>query len=191
MNARTGLAKVAAIALGLLGCAPPDFRPDAPFTRPLSEFRKIEIRPVRVQLAPAAPTREQVEWAEQFAGEFRKALLHRLHRKGRLDAPDGPALVLDVRIVRYELEVLSGGTDSPSHADSKIEIVVTFRDEAGSKIGSGSVIATGTGSAPRFSLENSEAAAISSVHKFIRKSLGRKSEEDEPESPVPGIVPSP
>jgi hypothetical protein len=196
MNATTVAGKrfrwlCGAILAGLLGCAPPSFLPEGPFARPLGEFRRIHIRPVRVELASPSPTREQVQGAELFAIEFRKALVHRLHRKGLLDAPEGPTLLLDVRIVRYEWEVVPGGADLPPRTDSRIDVAVTFRDEAGSTIGTGSVAATGAGSAPRFSLENSEKAAISSIYTFIRKSLRRKTEADAPETPDAEIVPLP
>jgi hypothetical protein len=173
------------------GCAAPDFVIDGPFGRSLNDFRRIEIRPVRVALASANATPEQAEKARGFAAEFGNSLLHRLHRRGRLDAAQGPLLVVECRVLRYEWTEVEGNQDARARSDARIQVAVTFRDEAGTRIGSGTVLATGAGSAPHLALEDAGNGTVASVYKFIRKGLGRKEEKDGTDSPEPERVPLP
>jgi len=180
----------AALSALVAGCAAPDFVVDGPFGRSLKEFRRIEIRPVRLALESQNPTQEQSQRAREFAAEFGNALVHRLHRRGYLDAAEGPTLVLECRVLKVEWTEVAGNEYSPSRSDARIQLAVTFRDESGTRIGSGRVSASGAGSMPRFALENARNGAVASVYKFLRKGVGRHLEKGSEEIPEPELVPS-
>ncbi len=171
------------LALGFAGCAAPDFVIEGPFVRSLKEFRRLEIRPVQVALQSANPAPEQLQGAKAFAAEFGDALLHRLHRRGRLDAVQGPTLVLECRVLKYEWKETAGNESVESRTNAVIQVSVSFRDESGARFGSGSVTATGAGSTPRDALEDARNGAVASVTKFIRKGMGRTKEPEEPPEP--------
>jgi hypothetical protein len=173
------------------GCAAPNFVPDGPFGRSLKDFRRVEIRPVRVTLESKNATKEQAERAREFAAEFGGALVHRLHHRGYLDAAEGPTLVLESRVLKCEWTEIAGNDTSPSHSDALLRVAVTFRDESGTRIGGGTVTATGAGAMPRFALENARNGAVASLYKFIRKGIGRKGMNEAEEPAEPELVPSP
>jgi hypothetical protein len=160
---------IALLLAALIGCSAPDFVTDGPFSRSLKEFRRIEIRHVRVSASAAADE----PWVQEFARDLPRLVLRGLHRRGILDAPAGPILVLEARIVKGDVVEASDAA-----VDASLEVAVAFRDEAGALVGNGTVTAPGSGSSPRSALESAGNGVVASITKFLRKRIAKDPDKD-------------
>jgi hypothetical protein len=167
-------------------CASPDFAPEAPFTRPLKGFLRLEPRVLAPEFAKNAGLPERDLKATSFSKDYREALLLRLHRHKILDKLEGPLLVLEGRLLRYEWTVKPGTSEMPEQVSGTIEVTFRFTDEAGVRIGAGKVTANESGSDARTVMERAEKHVVYSMYKFLRKETGRPVE---PEPAEPQVSP--
>jgi hypothetical protein len=165
------------------GCAAPPFVTEGVFTRPLTEFRRIEPRtlslgPLQVDGPPECRSR-----AQAFSTDYRQAIAYRLHRKKILDAPEGPVLVVEGELLRYTIVTLPG---TPEHVTATVEARIVFKDETGNRLGSGRITATQGNDNLRGAIDAAEKQVIASLYKFLRKAVTGKSEAEkaEPEPPA-------
>jgi hypothetical protein len=170
------------------GCAAPPFAKEGEFARPLTEFHRIEARtlslsPLKIEGPPECRSR-----AEAFSRDYRRAITYRLHRKKILDAPEGPLLVVEGELLRYAAATQPG---SPENVSATVEVRFIFKDEAGSRLGSGRVSATQHDLNLRAAIDAAEKQVIASLYKFIRKGVTGKVEPEktEPEPPPAEVVP--
>jgi hypothetical protein len=182
-----GPAPYLAILLLLGGaCTTPEFSSEEAFTRPLKEFARLEPRTLALELAKNTDLPRRDDWATAFSKDYREALLYRLHRRRFLDKMDGPLLVLEGRVLKYEWTVTPPTTETGEQAAGTIEVAFSFKDETGTRIGGGTVTANESGMDARTVMEKAGRSVVSSVYKFLRKQIGRPAQ---PEPAEPEVAP--
>jgi hypothetical protein len=181
-----GVLLSALLPLLVWGCPAPAFVPEGEFNRPLKEFRKLECRVLSMESARIEAPADGPAQAKAFARDYRQEVNYKLHRRKILDAADGPLLVVEGQLLRYECRVTSEASESTAQRlTATIEVRFTFKDEAGARLGGGTVTAVESELNPRAALEKAEAQIVASLAKFIRKAIGRKAEpESEPSAPA-------
>lgn len=182
----SGALSVSLLLLLGAGCPSPNIVLEGPFTRSLKSFVRMDPRILTLDPALKEGPSERGEWIQAYAREYRKDLLYRLHRKKFLDAPDGPMLIVEGRLLKYEWTETQGTSERPSSAEGTLEVAFTFKDETGARIGAGTITAAGHASGPRGAMESAEKQVVYSLYKFLRKAIGRPESgpaETEPEAP--------
>ncbi len=170
----------------LTGCGAPEFVAEGPLLRPLNQFKRMEARPLSNQLQSMAGLPERDAWAATFSKDYRKRLYLGLHRRKTLDALEGPILVLEGSVTKYEWSTTPGTSDTSERTTGTLVVEFAFWDESGTRLGGGRVTAVEYGLTPREAMQKAEKHVVASVVKFIRKAIGYKTE---PETPEPEVIP--
>ena len=180
MNGRLGAAL--AILTAASGCARSSYVADGALTRPLTQFERIDVRPLLNKLpAEASPVSP-----DAFLQQFRKDLTSRLQKKKVLNLTNGPMVILEASLLKYVHE-----GRAPSYAKDNltdkgtIEVAIVMTDESGKRIGGGKATIEYASQSMDGAMKGAEKRIVYAITDYLRKSVRGK----EPDVPDPDDTP--
>jgi hypothetical protein len=166
------------------GCSRAEYVPDGPLAKPLTQFERIDIRPLADKLPATRPESDLPGVSPQnFMQFFRKDLTLRLLRRNVFALSNGPLLVLQGSLVHYHCE-----SRKPTHAKDNltnkatIVVEILLTDEAGNRVGGGKSSIEYGGSTQDGALNGAEVRVVRAVAAYLRKAA-RTQGADEPDDP--------
>jgi hypothetical protein len=176
-----------AILAAASGCTRAAFVPDGPLARPLTEFERVDVRPLLNKMPAGAGSAEPPAASPNlFLQSFRKEMTSRLQRSKVLNLTNGPMVILEGTLLRYTCE-----RRPPSYAKDNltdkgtIEVTIVLTDEAGKRLGGGKAAVEYAGSTPDAAMKGAEKRIVAAIAGYLRKSVRGK----EPEAPDPDDPP--
>jgi hypothetical protein len=166
---RNFIAPLLVVLAAAAGCTRADYVPDGALDRPLTQFDRIDIRPLVLKLPPVQDI-ETVVSPERFLPFFRKDLLSRLLRRNVLSLSNGNLLVLQGSLTSYRCE-----SRQPTHQrdnllhKAKVEVDILLTDETGKRIGGGRSSIEYTGQTLDGAMSGAEVRVVRAIAAYLRK----------------------
>lgn len=164
------------------GCSRADYVPDGALARPLTQFERIDIRPLVMKLPPVQNNETAVS-SERFLQFFRRDLLSRLLRRNVLSLSNGNLLVLQGSLTSYQCESRqpTNPRDNLLHK-AKVEVEILLTDETGKRVGGGKSSIEYASQSLDGAMSGAEVRVVRAIAAYLRKaSKGQAS--DEPDEP--------
>jgi hypothetical protein len=169
-----------AILAAAAGCNRAEFVAEGALARPLTEFDRVDV----LALVNKLPAMGEVS-ADPFLQSFRKDLTSRLQKKKVLNLTNGPKLILEASLLKYDCQSRPPSYHKDNLTDTAtIEVAIALTDEAGKRVGGGKATIEYQSQSQQFALRGAEKRIVNAIGEYLRKSVrGKGPDVPDPDDP--------